>query len=408
MGRANFRPSLHRRTTGLCGAVFLLLATVASHANPWEAPPRRWAHERGSACMSGISSAASPEGLESWIWTYRAKSGIATTPLVWDDVCFVFDGDDAVALSVRNGKVIARTRTKRAKGTRPALHARALFVIEGTSLVQYRIEGDKLVSRWSIEVGKGASSPAIHDGEIYLTAGGKLHRLRAAVTKPLWSVGGGWTGNVAVYGKHVYALRNGGGVVKLSALDRKDGSESTGIDAGTGTPKGVALSSKNVAVDLGGGKWSLITRTSKKGEVTLTAGRELKLAGVPLVGSRAFLARAPSKKGDTWSILRATKRGARSNLVSNEERPDLFAGTAVPVGLDGGSIAFGPWCYDININRILWNVREALSVGGETPGRDAFARGTKFGTVPAGHRRVVLVSADGKFVSALGNKDSDS
>ncbi len=402
MGRTNF-------------ALFAILVAAATslaapESEPWQANVRRWPHARGTASKAGLSQAASSEGLEAWLWHYTARSTIQTTPLVWDDLCFLLDGDTIVVLSVDDGSVIARAKTKGvASGTEPALHARAIFVLEGQKLAQYQLRADKLERRWTIDVGAAPTSPAIARGEIYLTGGGALQRLRAAVPAPLWKVDGAWTGEVAVLGQHVYALRRQGRSVELVALKRTDGSVVTSIKVGSGTGLRVALSNKNVAVELERGRWSLLQREGKKdGAVTLKAGREVSLHTAPLVGGRAFLCRRVGKKEHFWSILRATSRGKRTDLVSAGERGDLFTGEPPPVGLSGGTITFGAWCYDLNINRILWNVRETQSIAAKGPSPKAFAAGTKFGVAPADHRRVILVSLDGKLVSLLGTKESDS
>ncbi|MDH3590468.1 MAG: PQQ-like beta-propeller repeat protein [Planctomycetota bacterium] len=378
---------------------FVLLVGLVSFAfaeEAEEAPPRRWTHARGPASLGGRSLAASPEGTGRWIWSYDAKSEIVTTPLVWDDAVFLVDGRTLVAVDARLGKVLARTSIENAaKTARPAVHARAVFVREKEVLAQYQLSGRKFLRRWEFEVGDGASDPTIHAGEIYVTTPKGLLRLRAAVPEPVWTAGGHWTGQPAVTGDHVYAMRRDDDQLKLVAVARKDGKAVAEAPLGSGPGLRVAISRRNAAVEIAPGRWALLQRTNKKGEISLEFHRVTQLRDEPLVGGRALIGRPV--KNDAWALLRPTKRGGRNNLVTPKDRKDLFDGTAAPVSLNGGTIAFGPWCVDININRILWNVRDT----------QRFQAGTRFASVPVDHYRVLLVTTNGKRVSLFGPEDME-
>ncbi len=380
--------------TMLKGLLFgLLLATfaAASETDGGHAPPRRWTHARGPASGSARSLARAPRTFGGVLWTYKARDVIAAPPVTWDGVAFVVDGKSLVALDTGTGKLLARTRVDTAS-PRPACWDDAVFLREGSRLVQYRRQGRRLVRRWSFDGGPGAGHPRVLDGEIYLPTKKGLLRLRAGSKRPAWTTSGKYRGEPAIYRDHVYALRNVGETLQLVMHRRTDGVAVAECDVGSAARTGgrVVVADGIAAVLLPPHErqiWSLVQIDGK----TLKPARKKTLLTEPMGGKNMLLALSDKS---VWTIIRLKKDVP---LVSKKRRPDLVVGAPSGVFLNK-IVCFGTWAANVNANRILWHVNERKDT-------TEFKNGLHFAAVPAGHELLLMVPRGAKSLCAVGPEE---
>jgi hypothetical protein len=390
----------------LLPALLAALAAVASagESDGGHAHPERWTHPDGPASASRRSLARAPLSFGGILWSYRAKRQVLAAPLAWDGAVFVLDGTPQaatlVALDAEDGKPLARAEVAAPGEPRPAVHDRSLFVLErGSDLVQYRLEGRKLARTWTFAAGAGASAPRIHEGEIYLTGPQGLVRLREGRSRAVWTAVGGFIGEPAVFGGHVYALRREGASLVLAALARADGREvASATVAPTAPAKGgdrVAVSEEIVVARIGPASRAIIARKETDGNPVLTLARTIEVLSEPVVG-RAIVALAKPGGEAAWTVFQLEGRRQVFPFVREKQRPDLVAGAAPPVLLQE-TFCFGKWAADVNANLVFWHLDEKRGV------RD-FANGVRH-AVPAGHERLLVVTHDGKALHLVGPEE---
>lgn len=383
----------------------LAAAASAGESDGGHAHPERWTHPQGPPSASGRSLARPPLSFGGILWSFKAKRQVLAPPLTWDGAVFVLDGTPKaatlVALDAENGKVLARAEVKAPGDPRPAVHDRSLFLLEhGTGLVEFRLEGRKLSRAWSYSVGEGASAPRILQGEVYVTGPQGLQRLRVGRSRPVWTAAGAFTGEAAVFGGHVYALRREGGSLVLAVHARADGKEvATATVAPEAKPAGdgrVAVSEEVAAARIGKGSWALLARKEADGKPVLTFARTVELLSDPVLG-RVAVALAPGGDGGAWTVFRTEGQQPVVPFVGGKQRPDLVAGAASPVLLQQ-TLCFGTWAADVNANLVFWHLDERREV------RD-FAKGVRYPAVPAGHERLLVVPHDGKTLHLVGPEE---
>ncbi len=363
-------------------------AALASEKDGGHAAPRRWTHARGPAAYNGRTLA---EPVRSWggpRWTYRAHAKVRGVPVTWDGIAFVLDGADLVALDLVDGSVLARTAVA-ARHPEIAVESRAVLVREqGNRLALFRLADRKFHRIWSHECQPDSSAPRILGGEVYWCAPDGLRMIRLGSRKPTWIAAGRYAGAPAVYGGHVYALREDSGKLVLAAHDRGTGKIAARVDLGAGRGGVVGVSQRLVAAKVGNGEWAFLARQSKDGKLTLKFGSRQDASGVPLVGNRVGIARTDGG----WALLRSTAgKKSRVVLIKKKDRPELLAGACNAIAHPGSDIGFGTWCGDVNANTIHWHANEGRTLSGGV----ACA-------VPAGHRRLLMVAADRKQMVLLG------
>jgi len=381
--------------------ILTLLCLIAAAAPAGErdgsrAHPQRWTHPRGPASRSCVSQAQPMESLGDVVWTYRAQATIAAAPLTWDGMAFLREGGQLVAIDLDSGK--RRATQKIGAVTAAALGEGAVFVRQGPNLVQWRRHNATFRQRWSIELTPTASAPCIHEGEIYVTSGGKLVRLRIGQKKPAWSQGTNCFGTPALLGEEIYSLeRAADDKVALVARARLDGSERARIewakDSGDGDSKdggagegSVAVNRDQAAVRIGE-KWTLIQRKFSKGKVTLRTVWPVPLKEAPLLYTSAAIGYGGNK--NSLMLYRyTTKKNLSRPLVTPAARPDLLTGAANPISMQD-VMCTGLWMANLNANLIRWHLHER-------PQRKLLADGVAYRAVPATDERILLISKDKK------------
>lgn len=385
------------------GLLLLALAGLAAAEEPDGAIAEagRWPHPRGPASGSGRSMEPLPQTLGPARWSFQSKTRLLAPPVVWDGVAFVLSGAGAAAtlaaLDVETGATLATVSVK-APAPAPAVWNRAVYLVEeGRRLVEYRLKGPRFEQRWKFEVSGASGAPRVHSGEIYWSGAGGLLRLRAGTRKPAWTVPGGYRGEPAVFGAHVYAIRvEGGAHLALVAHRRTDGAPVASAplpDAREGPVEGtVVVAADAVAVQVpgDGATWSVLTRAEKDGALTLAPAREEKLATAPIAREDRLIALAD---GGRWVVVTPKRvdvfadRTAILNLVD---------GCAAPTSI-GGQVCFGTWACDFRTQDILWHLSERAEAR-------AFAKGVAYPAVP-GDGLVLLVARDGKTLAAFGAEE---
>jgi hypothetical protein len=383
--------------------LLLALASLAAAGEPDAAVAEagRWPHPRGPASGSGRSMEPLPQTLGPARWTFQTKSRILSAPVVWDGVAFVLHGTAAsatlVALDVETGATLAAAPVK-APAPAPAVWNRSVYLVEeGKRLAEYRLEGPRFEQRWRFEAGRAAGVPRVHSGEIYASGAGGLLRLRAGARKPVWTAVGGYRGEPAVFGAHVYAIRaEAGGTLTLVAHRRTDGAPAASAPlppAGEGPVEGtVVVAAEVVAVRNpgDGATWSVIARTEKEGALTLAPARIEKFVTAPIAREDRLVALA---EGGRWVVVTPK----RADVVADRTAIlNLVDGCAAPTSI-GGQVCFGTWACDFRTQDILWHLSERAE-------ERAFANGVGFPAVPA-DGLVLLVSRDGKTLAAFGPEE---
>jgi len=384
-------------------ACLLLLAAVSAAADDdgLAAPPSRWTHPRGPASGSGVSRAEAPETYGGVAWKLSVPGTVLAPPVTWDGVAFVVAGSASkatlLAVDVEDGAVLARTSVKKPGTPRPAAWDGAVFLLEDARrLVQFDLAGNRFVRRWTFDGGADPGPARVYEGEIYLPTAAGLQRLRAGSKTPVWTAKGDYCGEPAVLGAHVYALRRAAdGAVTLVAHDRKDGAVAAECALGAATKRGgrVVVGSQAAAVLLppdADGLWVLLSRKLERETPQLAVDRREKLLTQPVALDGAFL--AMTEQG-AWALLLVGKKRGALVLATKAKRPDLVTGSASATNL-GGTSLFGSWAARVRSNRIVWHLDERKD-------ERAFAKGVRWGAVPAGHRRLLVVPRDGKSVLAV-------
>jgi len=421
--------------------LFLVLVAHAGEADGGSAAPRRWTHPRGPASRSCMSHARAPESLGEPAWTYKAKAPVRHVPLTWDGIVYVREGERLVALDAESGRILASTDLPGAGAA--AVDADAYYVRMGPRLVQWRRRDKGFTRRWSAVVGDDASAPCVHDGELYLTAGGQLVRLRPGLEKPAWKAGTDAYGAPALYGEEVYALE-GGAVV---ARARLDGREVARLDLGAAGKQGFVAVNRNHVCARVDDRWVIARREAADGKVTISrawtvpyreepllypastiglAEKERPVPAPPPLGKDEFVkemkrrkeirdgkAEAPKpqvKLYRTYMLFRwlenehTTGKGAEKktetridqqdvNMVDPDDHPELFGTTGLPVALDDW-FCTGLWCVDLNANEIVWHLHER-------PDRPILKDGVSLRPVPVDDDRLLVVSKDGTRIVCL-------
>jgi hypothetical protein len=332
------------------------------------------------------------ESLGDVLWTYRAKSTLAAAPLTWDGTAYLREGQQLVAIDLDSGKRVASQDI--GATTSAALGEGAVFVREGAKLVQWRRHNATFRRRWSLDLTADASAPCIHDGEVYVTSGGKLLRLRIGQQKPAWEQGAGCFGDPALFGEEVYCLERSGEKIALVARARLDGSERARVDWDGGKKEGgagegsVALNRDQVAVRVGD-KWILVERKLTDVQLTLKNPWPIPLTSEPLLYSSAAIGFGGKK--DSLMLFRFTpKQNVSRPLITPATRPDLMNGAADPISMQD-VLCTGLWMANLNANLIRWHLHER-------PDRKLMTSGVAFRAVPAGDERLLIVDQDKKQV----------
>jgi len=364
------------------------------------APETRWNHARGPASCSGMSDAEPPESFGRIVWTHKSKGGIRSTPVVWDGAVFVVDGTDArtelLALDAEKGEVWARTAVR--QPGQPTVYSRSVILVEGgTTLVQIRLAGRAFLREWTYDAGAGVSAPRVLDGEIYVTTPRALLSLRAGLSQPAWKVDGTFTGDPAVRGDHVYALRRDGAKLVLSAYARADGKEVTSVALGerAGTGGRIAVGNHIAAVLLPPEQdrtWTVLSRKAADGALELTVARTEKLLTDPLAVEHTMIALAAEPKA--WTQYYTEEKQARLPRVAAADRPELFESPVAPIWLGEACQCYGDWCGDVISNIIFWHARER-------PAGAVLRKGLRCNAVPVRSGLLLLVPADGASILAL-------
>ena len=371
------------------------------------APATRWTHPRGPASRSCMSDARAPESLGAVLWRYKGRSPIDAVPLTWDGVAYLRHGDILVAIDTKTGKKLASQKVGVPTGV--AIDGGAVYLRLGEKIVQWRRRNATFTRRWSAVVGADASAPCLYAGELYLTSGGSLVRLRPGTSSPAWKQGQGAFGAPALLGEHVYVLEQAGGKVSVVARSRLDGREVTRLALGvSGTEGLVAVNRNHVCVRVGK-QWVIARRVLKKGELVLSRPWQVPYTEEPLVYSRSTIgftdkARTfmlfrwletsppkskgkPKEKAPHANAKKIIVKDSRA-LVNADDRKDLLRGAGMPIAL-GDRFCTGLWCANLNSNRIAWHLHER-------PDRVLLEQGVSFRPVPADNERLLLVSRDRK------------
>jgi len=370
---------------GLLSAIVL-----AGGADGGNAPAQRWTHDRGPAGQTCVSQAEPMETLGNVLWTYRAQGTIAAAPLTWDGVAYLREGQRLIALDLETGK--RRASQDIGNVTSAALGDGAVFVRQGANLIQWRRHKKTFRKRWSVALTDGASAPCIYAGELYVTSGGKLVRLRAGQKKPAWEQGTGAFGSPALHGEEVYSLERSGTKVALVARARLDGSEVARIEWEGGATTGgtgdgsVAVNRDQAAVNVGD-KWFLIHRKHAGGKLTLKDPWPVPLKDEPLLYTSAVIGYG-GKKNSLMLFRYTGKKNLSRPLVTPAARPDLLKGAALPISMQN-VMCTGLWMANLNANLIRWHLHER-------PERKLMTNGVAFRPVPATDERLLLVDQDKK------------
>ncbi|MHC4939248.1 MAG: PQQ-binding-like beta-propeller repeat protein [Planctomycetota bacterium] len=372
----------------------LLLIPVASAGDRDGAVARatRWNHPRGPASRSCMSWAKAPDSLGKVAWTYKASPPISAVPLTWDGVAYLQQGEEWVVIDTESGKKLASEKVGAVTGA--AIDGGALYLRMGPRIVQWRRRGSALTRRWSAEVGAEASAPCLYEGELYLTAGGKLVRYRPGSDKPVWSAGSNAQGTPALFGEEIYVLE-GSAIVARSRLD---GKEVARLDTKlAGKDLLVAVNRTHVAVRADD-QWLIARRSMKAGMLELTRPWKVPYVAEPLIYVRSTI--GLSKKGEAFSLYAWRERTRKKkdsepvkfiakderDLVKPESRPELLKGAGWPISLDDW-FCTGLWCSNLNNNRIAWHLHER-------PERILLKDGVGFRPVPADDESLMIISKD--------------
>jgi len=151
--------------------------------------------------------------------------------------------------------------------------------------------------------------------------------------------------------------------------------------------------------------WAILKMTTTRDAPELKLDSTRQLLTQPLGGRNILIALTDKR---AFAVLRVKKPEPPSDgkkkhgrmplvfpLVGKSTRPDLIFGATSPIFMANGTVCFGTWAADINSNLIFWHLDEHKSI------RD-FEKGLRFGAVPAGHERLLVVSRDGKALYAIG------
>jgi hypothetical protein len=347
-----------------CAAVLVLLATSASAREPDGAiaPAGRWTHTRGPASGSARSHAPAIETLGEIAWIFQTKQPVRAPPLAWDGVGYLILGKSKsstlAAIDLTTGEQLAKATLKDINPMRPAVWDQTVLLpVQGSKIVAYRLYGSKLRWRWTYDAGRGMSAPRVHAGEVYITTPRALLRLRVGRRLAVWSRPGRFTGDVAVFGPHVYALERVKGKLALAVVERLTGNVTERVEIGddSGRPGGRVVVSEHVVGAAvppdGDGGWHILERTTERGAVHLAHKRAVKLASSPIAfDDRLFALTALA----TWS-LESPARGVP--VVLPRRRRDLFVAITAPVALSGTAV-MGSWAANLRTREILWRLDE--------------------------------------------------
>ena len=345
-----------------CVVGLVLLATLASAREPDGAiaPAGRWTHTRGPASGSARSHAPAIEALGEIAWTFKTKLPVLAPPLAWDGVGYVILGkgkrSTLAALDLTTGEQLAKAILKDIKPMRPAVWDHTVLVpIQGSKIVAYRLHGSKLRWRWTYDAGRGMSAPRVHAGEVYITTPRALLRLRVGRRLAVWSRPGNFTGDVAVFGPHVYALeRVKGGRLALTVAERLTGNVTERVEFGEdlGTPGGRVVVSEGVVGAADGSlEWHILERATARGAVRLAYKRPLELASSPIAFDDRLFALTPMV---TWLLA---SPASDDHVVNPRRRRDLFEAITAPVALSGTAV-MGSWAANLRTREILWRLEE--------------------------------------------------
>ncbi|MEM8883972.1 MAG: hypothetical protein AAGD14_07890, partial [Planctomycetota bacterium] len=305
-------------------------------------------------------------------------------------------GEQLFVLDGETGKKLASEKVGTVRGA--ALDDGAAFLHLGNRLVQWRRRGSGLVRRWSTELKPDASAPCIFRGELYLTQGGQLFRLRPGSDKPAWSKGSNALGAPALYGNEIYSIETSGDKASLVARARLDGREVARVQLGAGAKDGLVAVNNDLACVRVGDRWVLVRRTVEDGKLALSRPWEVPFTEEPMLYPRSAMGFVDKER--TFMLYRyhspPKSKGVKNNkrpLVNADDRKDLLRGAAMPIAL-GEWFCPGLWCGNLNANRILWHLHER-------PERKLLEKGVSLRPVPVENDRLMVVSRDKKKILCL-------